>query len=217
MQAKEYRVVCSRPKFGGDVIVDIVPSRGVIHDQIFFTRRWLHKQQTGEDLVKYNHSFMLKEVDGEEPQILYPEILNEPKGSEAARITQRDYAELTPEILKTFKTMRASGLESTLQVYSMAEQTALEEMHKTPEEEAFDRKQRAKRARIAAATSNGSAYRAKHLPLEPAYPQTPQQEKIMLAAAEFKQIQQRRLIVEAKRAQSSLSAWQRHQQQYSGD
>ena len=113
--------------------------------------------------------------------------------------------------------MRASGLESTLQVYSMAEQTALEEMHKTPEEEAFDRKQREKRARIAAATSNGSAYRAKHLPLEPAYPQTPQQEKIMLAAAEFKQIQQRRLIVEAKRAQSSLSAWQRHQKQYSGD
>lgn len=217
MQAKEYRVVCSRPKFGGKVIVDIVPSHGVIHDQIFFTRHWLHKQQTGEDLVKYNYYFMLKETDGEEPQILYPKALGEQVNKEAAHLIQHDYDELTPEILKTFKTMRANGLESTLQVYSISEQTTLEEMHKTPEEEAFDRKQREKRARIAAATSSGSAYRAKHLPLEPAYPQTPQQEKIMLAAAEFRQIQQRRLIVEAKRAQSSLSAWQRHQQQYSGD
>ncbi len=217
MQAKEYRVVCSRPKFGGKVIVDIVPSHGVIHDQIFFTRRWLHKQQTGEDLVKYNYSFMIKEIEGKQPQILYPEALGEQVNKEAARLIQRDYNELTPEILKTFKTMRANGLESTLQVYSISEQTALEETIKTPEEEAFDRKQREKRARIATATSSGSAYRAKHLPLEPAYPQTPQQEKNMSAAAEFRQIQQRRLIVEAKRAQSSLSAWQRHQQQYSGD
>lgn len=219
MAIKEYRVVCSRPKFGGKVIVDIAPAQGVIHDQIFFSRQWLHKKQTGEDLVKYNYSFRITVADGQEPEILYPEPLNIAAESEAYRVMLRDYRELEPEILKTYKNMSANGLQSTLYVYSGAERSALEETMKTPEEEAFDRRQRERRARFLTTNETTShAYREKHSQnAENGYPQNLRQEENMQIVAEFKQAQQRRIAAELHRAKFATSAWQRFQKDYSGD
>lgn len=221
MLTKEYRVVCSKPKFSSDVIVDIAPSQGVTHDQIFFSRNWFYKQQTGQDLVKYNYSIMLKETDTGEPVVQFPADLNQPAKSEMHHSMQRDFDKLEPEIIKAFQKMRTDGLESTLYVYSVAEMSALEETMRTPEEEAFDRKQREKRARLTAQTAPQS-YREKHLPPhspanEPDYPQNPQQEENMRVIAEFKQIQQHHQLAEHHLAQQTMPAWLRFQKEYSGD
>ena len=221
MLAKEYRVVCSKPKFGSNIIVDIAPSQGVTHDQIFFSRRWFYKQQTGQDLVKYNYSIMLKETDTGEPMVQFPTELNLPAKSEMHRTMQCDFNKLEPEIIKAYRQMRADGLESTLYVYSVAEISALEETMRSPEEEAFDRKQREKRARFAAQTAPQS-YREKHLPPhssanEPTYPQNLQQEENMRVIAEFKQAQQHHIAAEQHLAQQTMPAWLRFQKEYSGD
>jgi hypothetical protein len=218
MEIKEYRVVCSRPKFGGKIIVDIAPSHGVIHDQIFFSRQWLYKKQTGQDLVKYNYSIMLRDNGAGEPYIQFPAELNSSVQTEAARIRQRDYDELAPEILKAYQEMRAGGLESTLYVYSGAEQSVLEEQNKTPEEEAFDRKQRAKRARFTEPVSYREKHDSTHIQKEEKmYPQNLQQEENMRMRNEFKHACQQRILAEQYRACQTMSAWQRFQKDYSGD
>ncbi len=221
MLTKEYRVVCSKPKFSSNIIVDIAPSQGVTHDQIFFSRNWFHKQQTGENLVKYNYSIMLKETDTGEPVVQFPADLSQPTKSEMHHTMQRDFEKLEPEILKTYQQMRADGLESTLYVYSVAEMSALEETMLSSEEEAFDRKQREKRARLEAQTAPQS-YREKHLSShsslnESAYPQNLQQEENMRIIAEFKQIQQHHQLAEYHLAQQTMPAWLRFQKNYSGD
>jgi hypothetical protein len=221
MLTKEYRVVCSKPKFGSDIIVDIAPSQGVTHDQIFFSRNWFYKQQTGQDLIKYNYSIMLKETDNGEPVVQFPAKLNQLAKNEMQRTMQHDLDKLEPEIIKAYRQMRDSGSESTLHVYSVAEQSALEETMRTPEEEAFDRKQREKRARLTAQTTPQS-YREKHLPPHPhqsetTYPQNPQQEENMRIIAEFKQAQHHHIVAEQHLAQQTMPAWLRFQKQYSGD
>ena len=39
MSRKQYRVICSKERFKDDVIIDIAPADGVIHEMIFASRK----------------------------------------------------------------------------------------------------------------------------------------------------------------------------------
>ncbi len=211
MEKKNYKVVCSKLRFGNEVFVDIAPQGGVIHDQIFFSRAQLCKAYSNQPLERLANSIYLQawEEDGqiERLKIDFPQVISEKLDKyEHERMLQL-YAELEPQITAAYYEMRAGGRESTLFVYGVAEMNALQEAERRQngsdaDGDAFERREKRRRAQFA----------VKHTS-----PQTPQEEKLLKMAAAYVSECERRMCGEEKRAQETLPAWLRHQRQYDGD
>lgn len=112
MSKKKFRVVCTKERFKDEIIIDIVPANGVIHDMIFASR----KAQNPE-LEDYAGSVYLADSgNGEKPVVSFAKMENVPKNCELYRYYKRLAEKLTPEILKVYGKMTAAGKESTLDV-----------------------------------------------------------------------------------------------------
>lgn len=211
MEKKNYKVVCSKLRFGQEIFVDIAPHNGVIHDQIFFSRAQLCKAYSDLPLERLTNSIYMQawEEDGKTAQLKidFPQIINEKQDKyEYERMLQL-YAELEPQIAAAYYEMRAGGRESTLFVYGVAEMNALQEAERRqngsdPDADAFERREKRRQSQFA----------VKH-----AAPQTPQEEKLQKMAAAYVGECERRICGEEKRAQETEPTWLKHQRQYDGD
>lgn len=117
--SKKYRVICSKERFKDDIIVDIAPAQGVIHDMILTSRK---KENT--KLEDYAGSIYLTDIEGQEPEIVFGTFKaktdNVPVRKSPMYLYYESLAkELTPKIVQTFKKMKAAGKESTLDVSMM--------------------------------------------------------------------------------------------------
>ena len=195
---KEYKVVCSKTKAGDIMYIDIAPSSGNVHDQIFFSRIQIHKNISNQPIHRVYGSIYIQDNDGV-INILFPKEMP----SEQIE-TQKKYnineIHLSAKIMQQYKKMRAAGKESTLFVYDI--------------DSMFENNISAEEAKKADSTG-GYLYKNKHkAKLEP---QTLQEEE--LANAQMKNIraQERRVAVEQKRATESMPSWLKFQKEYSGD
>ncbi len=118
MSSKQYRVICTKERFKDEIIIDIVPSDGVIHDMLLAGR-----QKENPKLENYAGSVYLTEIDGQEPEIVFGKFnLAERQKNPPARKTpmylyyESLAKELTPQILQTFYKMKANGKESTIDI-----------------------------------------------------------------------------------------------------
>lgn len=187
---KTYKVVCTKPELSDDIYIDIAPSEGIIHEQIYFSRMQLHRQQNSAPLKRFGGQIYLHDNDGN-ITIEFPNADKEIKD----RYDDSAYAKLEERILRRYQQMRLACLDSTLFVYNI--------------DEMFDIIERKKD--IAESVS----YKEKHR--QQLYPQSPQEERLLQQADEFIAIQEHRIIAEQKRAEETIPAWLRFQKQYSGD
>lgn len=112
MSKKEFRVICTKERFKDEIIIDIVPANGVIHDMIFASRK-----KQNPKLEDYAGSVYLTDFDnGNTPEVSFAKMQNVPKNCELYRHYKRFAEKLTPEILKVYDKMTTSGRESTLDV-----------------------------------------------------------------------------------------------------
>ena len=215
MEVKKYKVVCSQPKFSDEIYIDIAPDKGIIHDQIFFSRIQLHRETSQQPLARLFGSIYLQEINND-ISVEFPKPPARKDSPEYFSILKQQ-KELEPQIIERYRKMRQSGRESTLFVCSVNQMFELSE-EKNAEADAFERKRRAKMQFIAEQTETPTDYKQKHAAqLMSQEPQTPQEEQRVRQAQKFAAARERRLVVEQKRAQDPLAAWQRFQKEYSGD
>ncbi len=212
MSIKTYKVVCSESQFSGVQYIDIAPSNGIIHDQIYYSRIQLHRQKETYPLTRLFGSVYLHDNDGV-VSVEFPKPQAR-KGSPDYEGMMRERDKMEPKIIKQYQDMINAGEESTLFVYSI-DQMFDESESLIAEAEAFERKRREKMQKIAEKTGG---YKQKHSEqTDIKYPQSFQEEQRMQRANEFATAQKRRVAVEQKRATQPLAAWQRFQKDYSGD
>lgn len=212
MAINKYKVVCSQPRFSDHVYIDIAPSQGIIHDQIFFSRIQLHRQISNQPLSRLYGSIYLTDNNGD---------INVEFPSPQARKNTPDYlgclkryANLEQQIIECYKEMLKSGQESTLHIYGINQMVEISETNDS-DAAAYERKQRDKRRFMAQPNEQPSDYKHKHL--EQISPQTPQEEKRIQQMEQFSSIRKRRIATEQKRAADITPAWLRFQKEYSGD
>lgn len=212
MEIKKYKVVCSQPKFSDEIYIDIAPDKGIIHDQIYFSRIQLHREISQQPLSRLYGSIYLQDDNGE-VSVEFPKPQARKNSPEYDGII-RQYSKLEPKIIARYRQMRENDNESTLPVCSVNQMFELSES-KNAEADAFERRRRAKMQFIEEQTGKTTDYKQKHV--TQITPQTPQEEQRMRQAEKFAAARERRVVVEQKRAQEPLAAWQRFQKQYSGD
>jgi len=212
MAVKKFKVVCTQEKFSDKIYIDIAPDRGVIHDQIFFSRIQLQRRTGGKQLERLYGSIYLQDADGKitvdfpSPQVR--------KNSPDYNGVMRQYAKLESKIIRSYQEMIAAKQETTLFIYGVSDMFEMS-AEKNAEAEAFEKKRKEKMQRITEQTTALPSYRQKHR--EDIFPQTLQEEQRAEAKAEFTKVRNRRLAVEQKRAQETTPAWLRFQKEYSGD
>lgn len=112
MSKKTYRVVCTKEKFKDEIIVDIVPADGVIHDMIFASRR-----ANNPELQDYAGSVYLTDFgDDRKPVVSFGKMENLSKKCELYKYYERLAQNLTPQIIATYEKMKSCGKESTIDV-----------------------------------------------------------------------------------------------------
>ena len=74
MSNKKYRVICTKERFNDNIIVDIAPANGAIHDMMFASR----KKQNNK-LEDVAGSIYLTDVTGTEPEIKFANVETLPK------------------------------------------------------------------------------------------------------------------------------------------
>lgn len=210
MEVKEYRVVCSQPKFSDEIYIDIAPVEGTIHDQIFFSRMQLHKQVDNKPLSRLYGSIYIRDCEGS-VTVEFPK----PQariGTPDYEGIKKSYKALEPKIIKRYEQMKKEGHQSTLFVYGI---DAMFETSKSRNDEAaaFERKRQRKMEEVKVKTSG--SYKQKHA--EQLCPKSAQEERILQEKEKFTAIQERRIEGEHKRAMESIPAWLRFQKVYSGD
>lgn len=121
MSRKQYRVICSKERFKDDVIIDIAPADGVIHEVIFASRK-----KENPKLENYGGPIYLTDIDGQKPEITFgdfklsEQLVNAPARKSPMYMYYESLArELTPKIVETFNKMKAAGKEATLDVCMM--------------------------------------------------------------------------------------------------
>lgn len=121
MSRKQYRVICSKERFKDEVIIDIAPADGVIHDMIFASR-----QKENPKLENYAGSIYLTDIEGQEPEITFGKFKFSAQQDNVSTRKSPMYMyyeslakELTPKIMQTFNKMKAAGKEATLDVSMM--------------------------------------------------------------------------------------------------
>ncbi|MBO6281831.1 MAG: hypothetical protein J6N49_04800 [Alphaproteobacteria bacterium] len=112
---KIYRVICSQLEHSDEIFIDIAPTDanklGVTHEMMFYSRMKL----SGETLVDYGvGSVFLKENGWHDPEIDFSQGFHAPKGTLEYESYMRMCERIEPQILQTFKQMRAEGKSSTL-------------------------------------------------------------------------------------------------------
>jgi len=128
-ESKLYRVVCSQLPHSNEVFIDIAPTDankfGVTHEMMFYSRMKL----SGETLESCGiGSVFLKENDWHDPEIDFSQGFHAPKGTIEYESYLRTCGRLEPQILQTFKQMRAEGKSSTLgYIMSISEVEAYKE------------------------------------------------------------------------------------------
>lgn len=212
MEIKKNKVVCSQPKFSDDIYIDIAPSDGIIHDQIFFSRIMLHRQISNQPLSRLYGSIYLQDDNGD-VSVEFPKP-QAPKDSPMYKGIINQYSFLEAQIIESYRKMRQSDSESTLKVCSVNQMFELSE-RKNAEADAFERRRREKMRMIEEKTAKTESYKQKHA--EQIYPQTPQEEQRIKQEQQFASARLLRTVVEQKRAAQPLAAWQRFQKNYSGD
>ena len=187
---KTYKVVCTKPELSDELYIDIAPTEGIIHDQIYFSRIQLHKQQDSSPLTRIGGQIYLHDNDGNV-------TIEFPRAKEDLSSLPDDplYAKLEEKIMRRYQQMRTACMDCTLFVYSMDEMfDAMENRQRLPQDH---------------------AYKEKHQ--QQLCPQTPQEERHIEQAREFAAVQEHRIIAELKRAEETVPAWLRFQKEYSGD
>lgn len=204
MDIKKYRVVCSQPQMSDEIYIDIAPENGVIHDQIFFSRLQLHRQENGQPLHKLCSPIYLQDNNGE-ILVEFPPIdaqVNTPDYEKQ----QQKYNTLEPKIIERYRNMRDSGKESTLFIYGI-DQMAAKQLDRSAQKTAD--------VSVGAENNADNEFIRKHS--HQIYPQTPQEERILKQKEEFISVRVRRITGEQKRASDIVPAWRRFQKEYSGD
>ena len=215
MEIKKYKVVCSQPKFSDEIYIDIAPDKGIIHDQIYFSRIMLHRQTDKQPLSRLYGSIYLQDNNGEiSVEFPRPQVR---KISPDYQGIMKQYADLEPKIVARYKKMLENEQESTLFVCSVNQMFELSEQ-KNAEAAAFEKKRREKMRKIDENTAASVDYKHKHAAqITGRPPLTLQEEERLRMSEQFASAQERRVSGEQKRAQDPLAAWQRFQKQYSGD
>lgn len=111
MSNKKYRVICTKERFDDNIIVDITPANGAIHDMMFASR----KKQNNK-LEDVAGSIYLTDVTGAEPEIKFANVETLPKNCNLYFYYEKLAKKLTPLIIKVYHEMKASGKESTLDI-----------------------------------------------------------------------------------------------------
>ncbi len=111
MSNTKYRVICTKERFDDNIIVDITPANGAIHDMMFASRK--RQNNKLEDIAG---SIYLTDIAGTEPEIKFANVENLPKNCNLYFYYAKLAKKLTPLILKVFHEMKATGKESTLDV-----------------------------------------------------------------------------------------------------
>ena len=205
MDIKKYRVVCSQPQMSDEIYIDIAPDNGVIHDQIFFSRLQLHRQEGGQLLNRVCGSIYLQDNNGE-ILVEFPPIEAKEGSPDYEKQQQKKYDMLEPLIRERYQSMRDSGMESTLFVCGIEQM--FEKTLTNLSKEAVELQNKAEK-------NAGSVFFRKHS--HQIYPQTPQEERILKQKEEFISVRVRRITGEQKRASDIVPAWRRFQKEYSGD
>ena len=209
---KEYKVVCSKTRFNDEAsYIDIAPSKGIIHDQIFFSRILLHRSISSQPLDRLFGSIYLQDNNGD-INILFPQEANKNKIIENQGIL-RQYSAIKEKIIQRYQKMIFSGKESTLQYICGINEMFDSDNARNSEAEAYEKRCRKKREQITEETNN--YYKNKHL--EQIYPKSFQEEQHIYKQQELKRTQIRRICCEQKRAQETIPSWLKFQKEYSGD
>lgn len=111
MSKKEYRVVCTKERFKDEIIVDIVPASGMIHEMIYASRK-----KQNPKLEDYAGSVFLTETEGQEPVVTFGNMTGLSKKSLLGRYYENLSKSLSPLILETYAAMKAAGKKATLEV-----------------------------------------------------------------------------------------------------
>jgi hypothetical protein len=212
MEIKKYKVVCSQPKFSDDIYIDIAPSDGIIHDQIYFSRIMLHRQISNQPLSRLYGSIYLQDDNGD-ISVEFPKP-QAPKDSPMYKGIMNQYSFLEAQIKESYHKMRQSDSESTLKVCSVNQMFELSE-RKNAEADAFEKRRRERMRMIEEKTAKPASYKQKHA--AQIVPQTPQEEQRLQQERQIASARQLRIIVEQKRATETTPAWLRFQKEYSGD
>lgn len=121
MSRKQYRVICSKERFKDDLIIDIAPADGIIHDMIMASRK-----RENPKLENYAGSIYLTDIEGQEPEITFGKFKfsaqqnNAPVRKSPMYMYYESLAkELTPKIIQTFNKMKAAGKKATLDISIM--------------------------------------------------------------------------------------------------
>lgn len=198
MAVKQYKVVCSRPRFSGKMFIDIAPADGIIHDQILFSRSVLNKQTDPQPVDNLYGSIYLRD-NGSEVTVEFPPV-HIRKNTPDYEGTVNRYRKLEPEIIKRYKQMRAEGRESTIHIYGISEMCAMSEDDEYSEMAG---------GIVTKETSTVPAsYAQKHLS-----PKSPQEER----QQQFKEQVSAKKRPAYSPVDDTVPAWLRFQRQYSGD
>jgi len=215
MNIKKYKVVCSQPKFSDDIYIDIAPSDGIIHDQIFFSRILLHRQINSQPLSRLYGSIYLEDNNGD-IAVEFPKPQAR-KESPLYKAIMNQYSFLEAQIIEGYRKMRQSGQETTLAVCSIDQIFELSQT-KNAEADAFAKKRREKMRMIEEKTEKPVDYKQKHAAHSVLqHPQTIQEEQRLKLEQQNAAARRRRVAAEKKRAAETVPAWLRFQKEYSGD
>ena len=107
MTINKYKVVCSQPQFSDHVYIDIAPSQGIIHDQIFFSRIQLHRQISTQPLSRLYGSIYLTDNNGD-INVEFPSPQAR-KNTPDYQSCLKQYANLEQQIIECYKEMLKSG------------------------------------------------------------------------------------------------------------